>query len=438
MIEKEVYEQVLAKAVEDAKKSFHQIFGTLTNDGIIHAKTVEQFIDDVYQGYQEEGIFDKDTLFGKEARDTSFAACRALQILYGLSAGGEIKDNLDKFFNDTKNNEWFESKGITDEEKKSFLDELKNTIDERILGDDHSNSNKKFVQGIKDLYDVEVVMQQDRYNRKQNFMLDSFAYIEWMNKEILEKHNSALTVSREDFKGTALRKAADKAVAGWLCESIFDYVTDISHSMNTAFSYDKHDGVNPREFLKHFKKDPKGLSKLSKEEKEWANHQLNRIMGEVQSNYKSEGAITYNDFMADGKPIISNEESDKVEKGEAKLDTISTKIIASLLDGKDVNVKPKDTLNHLHINPMICDKTIETWWEEFLHSLANFLGFNTEKDDIEKMNEDFKKTAEHEVDSNRHKTSFDELKDFNPFDRVSSSENTTSKEKAKENDTFSL
>lgn len=156
-IEEEVYEEILGKAVTDARERFPQRFMRYNYDKNkgwteLGTVTINDFIEGVYKNYEDNHLMEGDSIMSKEAREASFAANRALQIMYGVAASEDIKRNINNFFDDKKNNAWFEKKGITGDEKTALRKKLTSAVDEQILGADKSKSNKKLVSSIQRIY----------------------------------------------------------------------------------------------------------------------------------------------------------------------------------------------------------------------------------------------------------------------------------------------
>ncbi len=415
-IEKNVLEEILNNAVMNAKKGFPERF---LRTGYDHSNyetvTVDQFVKDVFTRFEDNGFYNEINQTGKEKKDTAFAASRSFQIVYGVCAAEGIKTELNNFFNDKKNDAWFKDKGITDEEKSALREELANTVDERILGADKPESDQKLVSAIKNIYRNYSSTPKGR----DNFLSDSFSYIDWLSKEIVMHNNTAKAVSKKDFEETPTRKVANRLTSSLLNEAIFDYVSDISSNMNTVFSHDSHKGIKPHEFLEHYKADPEGLSRLSQSEKDWADTQFNSIISYAQSKYSAQDRVTYTDFAMNGEQIISEAHSQKVTSGEKEFNTVSAKIIGEMLDGKDITVTSRDTIAPMHINPIIVDRTQETWWERLWQSIVNFLRHTTDMQDerkkVAEMSESLKKNAAPEESPSRQRISLDDIMEKSPF-----------------------
>lgn len=438
-IDKNVYEEILNNVVLSAKQGFPERFLRVGYDkekgwGNYETVTINQFVGEVYTNFESNDFFDEANQVGKEARDASFAASRALQVVYGVCAAEEIKTSLNNFFSDKKNDAWFKEKGITDEEKTALRAELTNAVDERILGADTSRSNQRFVSAVKNIYST----YSSTSKKRDNFLSDCFSYIDWLSKEIVECNKSALTVSKQNFEGTPTRKAANRLTAGLLNEAVFDYVTDVSKNMTTVFTHDSHKGVKPHEFLEHYKADPVGLSQLSKSEKDWADNMLNNLLAVAQSKYGPQDRVTYSEFLLNGEKMISDEHSDKVISGEKEFNTISAKIIGGLLDGEDISVTSQNTMTPMHINSMIVDKTQETWWERLWQNILNFLHRTTDMQDERKkaaeLNDNLQKHAEKDVTPVRERISFEDIKETTPFAKAAPTlKEPPKKEKGKTN-----
>ena len=436
-IEKSVYEEILNNVVLSAKQGFPERFLRVGYDkekgwGNLETVTIGQFVNEVYTNFESNDFFDESNQVGKEARDASFAASRALQVAYGVCAAEEIKTELNDFFNNKKNDAWFKEKGITDEEKTALREDLANAVDERILGEDTSRSNQRFVSAVKNIYSN----YSSTSKRRDNFLSDCFSYIDWLSKEIVTCNKNAMTVSKQNFEGTPTRKAANQLTAGLLNEAVFDYVTDISYNMNTVFKHDSHNGIKPHEFLEHYKADPVGLSHLSKSEKDWADDMLNDMLAVAHSKFGPQDRVTYTDFLMNGERMISETHSDKVISGEKELNTVSAKIIGEMLDGKDISVSSKNTMAPMHINPLIIDKTEETWWEKLWQSILNLFHKTTDMQDerkkVAEMSDNLQKTAEKEVTPIRERISLEDIKESTPFAKAAPTLKEPPKEEKKQ------
>lgn len=358
-IDYEKYEEIMVTALENASNSEKAVPRTVywkSQETGWEAVSLGTYFNDVYNSYKDMTFADAEQ--GKKSKSMVFAASHALEIAYDLFACEEIKNEFDNIFAQ-KDNILLE--GVSDKEKAELPQEMKDMVDKQVIGAERFVSERQLVDAVKSTLEE---YRTTARKKESQFLPDTFSYMNWINDMILKENRTPEEVANSDFPETRFRKVSDKESMGLLKEAVQNYANSITDTLdridapflsgNTSLKYDKHDkdnSVNPYVFLEHYKADPEGLSNLTKEAKKWVNDRVNRIMNEAQAIYETgaghNARVTISDFYANGERLVSEQDATKEDKAVQS----SAKVMAALLEGKDVVAQPKDLNLPLHITP---------------------------------------------------------------------------------------
>lgn len=429
----EQYQNIMATAVANARKG-NAVLRPKYNGKEVHgweAVDLETYFNEVHESFYEK--FNRaapETEESKKAKCIVFAASHALEIAYGVVACEQIKHELDNIFAD-KNNPLLN--GLSDKEKAETIKQMKDMVDKQVLETDRSEDEKRLVASVQSL------LKNNYKGNPNRFLSESFACLNWMNDQILKKDLTTDKLEQERFRGDGVVKKVDETDMANLKESVLAYADGISDTLddilihpflskNFAITYDKHDAensINPQVFLQHYEE-----GKLTEEEKNWAVRRTNDMMDEARNLFITSGLVdnprvSIDKFSVGGNQLVSDEDA----RNPAKAADMSAKVMASVLKGDDVVVNSRGGLDvPMHINPHLCDKTVNSFWESIWEKLSEIIskiwGNTTERKSLSEMIDKLDKTNE-EREKARRPLNFDELQRAgNAFDKV---ETTTEK-----------
>lgn len=389
---------VIRNAVELTKKSFPKNVGFIpTGKGTsLEAFTMDRFTQTVLDRYQEKGLFDENSNIPQKTKNTAFATMRATQIIYNLCMEQEIKNNIDKLFEDPEF-----AKTVQPEVREA----AKKDVEEFIENINYTNLNKKFVDSIKGAFKE----NSDTRQNMTRFLDQSLRYVDEVSKNVFNEkydYEDALFWDRKDM-------VIDKEKTLPIHDAVSEYVDPRTDYMIFGFLFGKDD-VKPHEFLEHYRNDP---NSLTEEEKNWVRNTYRKLednlAGKQIANHTGIDRVDLTDFKVDGVQIVSDEESRSV----TDTTKLEARVIAEILSGKEVTSQPKGSeYMPVQINPAVIRKNPEGILDQIIDSIVEFFKkrfhFETEKDKVKAMNDSFVKTGtsvESQIERNR--MTFDDLLD---------------------------
>ena len=422
-----VYDYILKTAVENAKKNFpKQVYvDPEPTTGIHLGYPINSFVQDLNTKFVESGLLNPNSRIDPNVKNTAFASAKAIQTIYNLCVADQINRSIDELFED---NEIRNLAGL------EFCEELKNQVNERLVGQDDSTLGREFVEDIRSSFDEFA----DNPRKMDKFLMDSFLYIDQLNKNLLDEG-----MSPDDALGEAKYRddvpgGLKEDIISGLRTAIYGYAEGIGQRVNLYIPYDRNT-IKPHEFLQHFNEDP---NSLTEEERNWARNLFdniqNQVMAKAALSGTGKGNFVWTDFVVGDREIISEDEVSDVTNGVKDVSDLECKVIASVLSGDDVSLKPeKENGPKLHINPEIICKEPEGFIERIIDRILNWLNNYKDKKAIESMNDAFSQ-QEKEVDAERIEMTIDDLVGENSFDKVMNQPTNQGSEKTKEHDDFSL
>lgn len=413
------FEQILNEAVEKAQKDSPTRMKYLTPDGKTRYKDADEFFHNL-----SDSFIGNDLLSGTRSfavRSSAFA----LRVLNSVDATKRIQGNIEDFFSDEANNEWFAQQGITtDDEKKKLKETLTNYVEEQLDVNPKTVEGRQFVERMKEVYDECADIDKDF------FLQNGCAFIQVVNDMVAENGNdygafdTALMIWREDD--------VDKdygLVASAMYNSLASDYKELSSEIDRSPKLVQHFGlyfgdsvkVKPVEFLEHAK-----TGEFTLEDKIWAEGNYQSIV--EQGIFRS---VDMTDFRVNGKPMFSEEELQNKD-----MDELSCKIVENMLKGEDISI------NRPGREPVRLDVNLNEWRDptkkNFIERFFDFIKelVTGEKSKIEQMKKDFAANKE-EKKAIRKRISFDELTGKNVADKITtapSKDNQLSAERKLEKD----
>lgn len=345
----------------------------------------------------------------EERRNVAKASAFTISVVTGLYMTDALRDNIDKFFNDSKNDPYFE--GYSDEQKNALRAQLKDSVKEQLAVKAKTERGIELVNNLTSKFDEVFKYKDDETERQQhnaqNIYLDEYGQKTFQSTiSMLARLNQNMVINKSAQQ--AVDSAKDFASLSSDFEMLIaDAIATDSEQLameeegvmrgRRLFSLDDLDGkksIDVQKFLNHYNS-PKGLTD---EEKKWALAAFDKYI-----------KIDYNDFryfMANGKPMFKPEELTEDAKLDRKID-----VIANSLMTKEVTHK-KDN-KELFICEIDSDFS-KSLWEKICEFFKDLLGINKEKqraETISNMRGDYSKKQ-------GERTNFNELSGFNALNKL--------------------
>lgn len=386
--------------------------------GIGPDTTFDGYVIGLYDLYENAGAFDmQDDELVVDVTNTAYASVRLYRMMYNMAMAEVVKNSIDEVLDgkNTKYADLISDLGISEEEKPELKEKLKAYVDDRVEGRFTSKSDQKLAAILK-----------GNMTRPHAFVRTGFDYVFAVNNLLTTGHPAEdvfeMETMGEEFYQYPLyipdyMKEATKIILDEIKESNKkitkeDWLGEIhdtaSGSIDVDVIYRKGETVNPVQFLKHFNK---GYDSLTAEDKQWATKVFNNIAGGFKEQGDFEGDVSIYDFMADGTPVVSNDDKREIQKELKNEDDMHCKLVASMLSGKKVGVIPKASEKAWYINPLITTQPTEKpkgflsrLWQKF----KSLFDFSHTKEKIQSMNDKFRVNADM-VKNVREKTTFDDM-----------------------------
>ncbi|MGN0680064.1 MAG: hypothetical protein ACI4JS_10415 [Oscillospiraceae bacterium] len=405
--ENELYDYVIQEAIKDTKENFpEKVVYIADAAGIPRGYSMNEFSQRLLSKQEEFKTYSDNYANNQPLTNTAFAAQRAVQVMYDLCVASEVNRNIDKVLNET---------GLPQNVKTEVGSNLKNYFNELLENSYKKPSTKKLAKELMTAYEGHGNTQKEM----RDFLNRGLNYIERVNNHLFEEDKKPEEALIDAHHGPGLFRVFNDDIIPFIHEAISDYSKSYESDMDVYFTYDSKDKVKPHEFLKHYQENPESLSD---DEKQWAGKLLANM--EINLHTKGTGNISWTDYKADGVQLISEDEVGNVKNDKIKAEDLDCKIVAAILSGKDVSVKPKDpAAAEVHLNPEIICTTPENIIDEILQAIAEFLHIKTEKSIVKSLNENM---------SERKQVPFSELIEKSSPDTVTAPPKKLAEEKSKE------
>lgn len=427
-----VFDQVLTYAADEVKKEGPVLYPTGRGDErLCLSEVVGKAIDSMNAATLSR--FGTDAA---EVRSNFESAIFTASALSAIEAREQMHRAIHTVVTSDRYKGWLESNGITENDRDSFISELKDYVTETLNTSDIS----------KDVKYVDK-MTQRKVNRAA-LLNDVFA----TSVPYITRMTDTLSRNIRAIEGTKLDDRQSNALVGNACDiafrDSFPFVTIPADSglcqtmiVNTArdikinpsasihtieVMYGKDDEVHPTDFLEHYNQG----KPLTKEEQEWARRRYVDMVDSVMSDVHDINSRTdWDCFMANGEQIISKERmeafenlsSDK-ERAEATAQ-MEQDIVAAMLSGKEITAVPHNSDKRVMINPTISEpqkpkfsfSNIIKWFKSLFSSAER----DKAKAKVDEMNANFADNLVRAEDKNaRSKISFKELAGTDRTERI--------------------
>ena len=253
-------------------------------------------------------------------------------MLTSVDATKKIQKNIEDYFSDEANKEWFTKQGITTEEdKKKLKESLLVHVEKQMDVNPKSQEGRNFVRKIQEMYDGCADMDKDF------FLQNSCAFLRAVSDKITEAGNeyhafdNALTL----WKGNN----SDRDY-GLISGALYDAITDDSIALSREMDV-THENIRVynayfapsvevkfTDFLEHAKN-----GSFTNEDKIWAEDYRQTIV-ETLAEQGVLKSVAMEDFMLNGKPMFTKEDIEN-----KRMDELSCKIVENMLKGEAVAVK---------------------------------------------------------------------------------------------------
>ena len=385
------FEEILKNAVEKAERESPKRMKYLDYGGNVHFEYPEDFSTNLSNLFFQNDLLDESKKMFT-TRSTAFALC----VLNSVDATKKIQGNIEDFFSDEANKEWFTKQGITTVDEKNKLKEsLKQYVEEQLDVKPKTVEGRAFVQRMKDVYDK--CADKD----KDFFLQNGCAFIRAVNAQIREDGDD-IGVFRDALKVWSVVNGDNGLVASEICDSLTSDYKALASDMDRDSDIVQHFGiyfgndveVKPTDFLDHAK-----TGKFTLEDKIWAQEQYMNLVDQGMFN-----SVEMTDFMVNGKPMFSEEDIKNTS-----MDELSCKLVENMLKGEDVSIKKpgKNDSVRLDVNLIELPNTEKKNFVERLFDHIKELFFG-EKKKVQQMKLDFAATKE-DRKAERVKITFEEL-----------------------------
>lgn len=242
------------------------------------------------------------------------------------------------FFASSDNQDWLKENGISEDEKASLCQELKDFISDELKVKCSTKEESDFVEKVKAVFDI------DKEKKSADQLKHTLDFVSGVNKYIQKDYNAkdALNAAYNDiafsdgnYKITNVISEGISTLSDSIDkEKIDEYMQDIT--ANYVSAIDDKD-VTPQSFSKNYQANPNALRL---EEKEWAHKVFSKMLFSArdEKNGFNIDNIDYTSFFANGEQIISNEELEN-SKGENEVQAMEAKIAARLAAGDKITVR---------------------------------------------------------------------------------------------------
>lgn len=427
-----IFDQVLTYAADEVKKDGPTLYPTGRGDErLCLSEVVGRAIDSM-----NAATLSKFGADAAEVRSNFESAIFTASALSAIEAREQMHKAIKTVVTSDRYKGWLESKGITENDRDSFISELQDYVTETLNTSDIS----------KDVKYIDKMTQRgnDREARLNNLYANAVPYITTMT-DTLSKNIRAIEGNKLDDRQsqTLVNNACDIAFRdsfpfvtipadSGLCQTMIvntarDIKINPSASIHTIeVMYGKDDEVHPTDFLEHYNQG----KPLTKDEQEWARRRYVDMADSVMSDVHDINSRTdWGCFMANGEQIISKERMDAFnglssdkDRAEATAQ-MEQDIVASMLSGKEITAVPHNSDKRVMINPTVSEpqkpkfsfSNIIKWFKSLFSSAER----NKAKAKVDEMNANFADNLARAEDKNaRSKISFKELAGTDRTERI--------------------
>ena len=394
------FQQILNNAVEKAQNDTPKQMKIINGGEKCTLQDTDKFFQELSDSFVENDVL-------KASTNTSMirAAAFALRVVNSIDATKKIQKNIEEFFGDEKNNDWFAQQGITtDDEKNKLKEDLTKHVEEQLEVKANTDAGKRFVKEVKDCYED----YAETAAENSSFLQDSCAFL---------RDVTGMAFKFED------REAVEQAYTRWGRNSEknnYDFVPNImynalakeSKELSQEVSPDltpelvQHYGVyfgdsikvKPVDFLEHAK-----TGNFTLEDKMWAEGKYQALV--EQGIFRS---VSMTDFMLNGKPMFSEE-----DVKNTNMDELSCRLVENMLKGEDVSIK-KPGREPVHIDVQLIkveNKEKKGYLQRFFDFIKDLLNPGAKEMAAQKQKDlaENLETRKAENKAARQRISFDEL-----------------------------
>ena len=402
---------ILNYAIEAAQKEHPNTIKSFETDGYTRMQSSADFYQDL------SDLFVKNKAMSLGASDLTNASAFALRVLNSIDATKKIQKNIEGFFSDEKNNNWFAEQGITtDEEKNKLKEDLKKQVENKLAVQPKTQAGKEFVEQMNQAYDDYADLEQE-----DQFLQVGCAYLHTTNQFISNPYFSDNGLYFANMvwenKGNGI---AD--YSGTITKPLYDSLNNNSDRLSQEVSFEletelvQHYGVffggsvkvKPVDFLDHAK-----TGNFTLEDKLWAQEQYMNLV--EQGMFSS---VEMKDFMVNGKPMFSEEDIKKTS-----MDELACKLVENMLKGEDVAIKKPSEREPVHIDVNLIELP-NTEKKNFIEKLFDFIKNLLNpgaKELAAQKQKDLAENLQNRKETNkavRQRTSIDELTGKNAADKL--------------------
>lgn len=417
MTKENLTEVILKQSVENVRNTLPSIadYSLGTFGGVF--LSFKDAYESLENHFKEKAAIDNDSNVPRDVRDISRAAMFTTSVVSGLYMTERVKNNIDKFFENPENNQYFED--LSNEEKAAFSQELKNKVEESFKPQTVTPQGKAYVQTITDKFNSEIERAKAHHseNAEKYLLAREISVINRMFNELKDNDNVAEAIGKVKdniqnadsyFKNQGVE--LDRSFDYKIIDSMYENASQLSYENNgcinhAAFDFtidlDSEDDEYMLKILYNFDLDEYDSTRLF----QWADR--------VMSKYP-ESKI--NQTMVNGKPLFTDDEKEDLPRGKKK-----ARVLASILKGDKVTYWSKNNDYEFVYRPEIKDNREKTFLEKIIDFFNNLLKL----DDLSKMKSGIiKATNSHFTDKSniREKMSFEEISGVNNLKKMSSPE----------------
>ena len=398
------FQQILNNAVEKAQNDNPKYMKIFRGDGNAYLEETNKFFQKLSDSFVQNNALEESD------RSMIRSAAFALRVVNSIDATKKIQKNIEEFFDDEKNNDWFAQQGITtDDEKKQLKEDLTKHVEEQLEVKAHTDAGKKFVQEMKDCYED----YAESKNPNSSFLQDGCAFLRVVTEMATAFGNNRDSVERayarwETFSDKNNYDFVPNIMYNALAKESEELSQEIQNTPECVHEYLMYFGgsvkIKPLEFVDRAKK-----GKLTLEDKIWAEEQYQNVLYEATQD-REFGNVGLKDFMLNGKPMFSEEEIAKTN-----MDELSCKVVESMIMGHDVSIKNPAKDQTVRLEPLIVEQPVEkrNFIQRFFDHIKEL--FNSGK--VEQMHKEIAKNTESSKVA-RDRMTFDQLTGKNAADKL--------------------
>lgn len=179
--------KILDFAVENAKNPFPDTisYGVNSNANVCLDNTIFSQLEGLF--VRNGVVSAENKTLNDEAVNASRASAFAASAICQLFVADKIKKNIDLFVNDPKNDKYFDE--LNDEQKETFIRELKGKVTARLEVDTKSIYGKDLVQKLSDAYNKFAEKSKWGNDNVEGFLGEGLGAIVLLNRQLEEHKN---------------------------------------------------------------------------------------------------------------------------------------------------------------------------------------------------------------------------------------------------------